>query len=131
MKIIVLGGAGKMGSIAVQDLALNEAVDQVIIADREVAAAKTVAETIGSPKVEVQTVDLMDHDRLVERLRGADACVNATVYYTNLRVMEACLAASVHYTDMGGLFHTTRKQLELYDRFVEADDFIRYRLFLT
>jgi len=120
MKIIVLGGAGKMGSIAVQDLALNEAVDQVVIADRDLAAAQTVAETIGSPKVEVQTVDLMDHDRLVERLRGADACVNATVYYTNLRVMEACLAASVHYTDMGGLFHTTRKQLELYDRFVEA-----------
>jgi lysine 6-dehydrogenase len=120
MKIIVLGGAGKMGSIAVQDLALNEAVDQVVIADREVGTAQTVAETIGSPKVEVQTVDLMDHDRLVGALRGADACVNATVYYTNLRVMEACLEAGVHYTDLGGLFHTTRKQLELYDRFAEA-----------
>jgi saccharopine dehydrogenase-like NADP-dependent oxidoreductase len=34
--------------------------------------------------------------------------------------MEACLAAGTHYTDMGGLFHTTRKQLELSDRFAEA-----------
>jgi saccharopine dehydrogenase-like NADP-dependent oxidoreductase len=31
--------------------------------------------------------------------------------------MEACLKAGVPYTDMGGLFHMTRKQLELNDRF--------------
>jgi saccharopine dehydrogenase (NAD+, L-lysine-forming) len=34
--------------------------------------------------------------------------------------MEACLEAGVHYTDMGGLFYTTRKQLELHDRYAEA-----------
>ena len=34
--------------------------------------------------------------------------------------MEACLEAGVSYTDMGGLFHTTRKQLELHERFAEA-----------
>jgi saccharopine dehydrogenase-like NADP-dependent oxidoreductase len=34
--------------------------------------------------------------------------------------MEACLEARTHYTDMGGLFHTTRKQLELHERFAAA-----------
>jgi saccharopine dehydrogenase-like NADP-dependent oxidoreductase len=34
--------------------------------------------------------------------------------------MNACLEAGVHYTDMGGLFFTTHKQLELGDRFKEA-----------
>jgi saccharopine dehydrogenase-like NADP-dependent oxidoreductase len=34
--------------------------------------------------------------------------------------MEACLEAGVPYTDMGGLFHTTRKQLKLSERFAEA-----------
>jgi saccharopine dehydrogenase (NAD+, L-lysine-forming) len=34
--------------------------------------------------------------------------------------MEACLEAGVPYTDLGGLFHTTRKQLELHERFAEA-----------
>jgi len=57
---------------------------------------------------------------MVEALKGSDTCLNGTVYNTNLPVMEACLKAGVHYTDMGGLFFTTRKQLELSDQFAEA-----------
>ena len=120
MNIVVLGGAGKMGSIATQDLAQDPRVSRVIIADRDLDQARTVAETIGSPKIELQQADATDHDQLVALLREADACLNATVYYFNLQVMEACLAAGTHYTDMGGLFHTTRKQLELNDRFAEV-----------
>ena len=120
MKIIVLGGAGKMGCTAVQDLAGDRRVREVVIADRDLAQARIVAETIGSSKVTIQMVDLNDHSTLVGALKGASTCLNATVYYTNLPVMEACLEARVSYTDLGGLFHTTRKQLELSDRFAEA-----------
>lgn len=120
MKIIVLGGAGKMGSIAVQDLAWDDRTDEVVIADQDLAQARTVADTIGSPKISIQEVDVTDHGALVGLLNGADACVNATVYYFNLEVMEACLEAGVPYTDLGGLFHTTRKQLKLHERFAEA-----------
>ena len=120
MKIIVLGGAGKMGCTAVQDLAGDRRVREVVIADRDLAQARIVAETIGSSKVTIQMVDLNDHSTLVGALKGASTCLNATVYYTNLPVMEACLEARVSYTDLGGLFHTTRKQLELSERFAEA-----------
>ncbi len=120
MKIVVLGGAGKMGCIATQDLAGDPRVREVVIADRDMEQARIVAETIGSDKVSIERIDLRDHDALVALLAGADTCLNATVYYTNLPVMEACLEAGTHYTDLGGLFHTTRKQLELSDRFAEA-----------
>ncbi len=120
MKIIVLGGAGKMACIAVQDLAGDRRVDEVVIADYNLAQAQVVAKTIDSPKVSIQQVDINDHDALVSVLKGADACLNGTVYYFNLPAMEACLEAGVHYTDMGGLFHTTRKQLKLNERFAEA-----------
>ena len=120
MKVVVLGGAGKMGSVAVQDLASDRRVDEVIIADRDLAQARTVAGIINSPKISIQSVDVTDHAALVNVLRGTDACLNATVYYFNLQVMEACLEAGVPYTDMGGLFHTTRQQLELSERFAEA-----------
>ncbi len=120
MKVVVLGGAGKMGSVAVQDLASDRRVDEVIIADRDLAQARTVAGIINSPKISIQSVDVTDHAALVNVLRGTDACLNATVYYFNLQVMEACLEAGVPYTDMGGLFHATRKQLELSERFAEA-----------
>jgi saccharopine dehydrogenase-like NADP-dependent oxidoreductase len=79
-----------------------------------------VADTIGSPKVSRVQLDLRDRKALVDLLHGADTCLNATVYYFNLDVMGACLEAGTHYTDLGGLFHTTRKQLELHEAFKTA-----------
>jgi saccharopine dehydrogenase-like NADP-dependent oxidoreductase len=110
MKIVVLGGAGMMGCIAVQ----------VVIADLSVERAQEVADYIDSPKVTQAQVDVRDHESLVGLLRGADACLNATVYYFNLEVMGACLEAGAHYVDLGGLFHTTRKQLQLNEQFKTA-----------
>ena len=120
MKIVVLGGAGKMGALAVEDLVVNPRVDEVVLADRDMVGAAAIAEYLDSPKLSIAEADLNDHAALVALLEPADACVNATVYYTNLKVMEACLEAGTHYTDMGGLFHGTLKQLELSDRFAEA-----------
>ncbi len=120
MKIVVLGGAGMMGCIAVQDLARSEAVDEVVIADLNPDNAQVVADTIGSPKISRVQLDLRNHEALVGVLRGADTCLNATVYYFNLDVMGACLEAGTHYTDLGGLFHMTRKQLELHEAFRAA-----------
>lgn len=117
MKITVLGGAGKMGCISVQDLALDDRADEVVIADIDTEQAQIVADYIKSPKIKVKKIDINDSDHFVKSLEGSDVCLNATVYYTNLPVMEACLKAGVHYVDMGGLFHTTRKQLDLSDRF--------------
>ena len=117
MRIFVLGGAGKMGSIAVQALANDDRVSEVIIGDINLEQAKTVADYLDSAKIEIKEVDIHDEVGFLDALAGADACLNATVYYTNLQVMEACLKAGVPYTDMGGLFFGTRKQLKNHDRF--------------
>jgi saccharopine dehydrogenase-like NADP-dependent oxidoreductase len=120
MRITVIGGAGKMACISVQYLAQDPRVDEVVLADLDLDQAKVVAEYINSPKISIRKVDVNDHAGLTDLLKGSDACMNGTVYNTNLPVMEACLSAGVHYTDMGGLFFTTRKQLELSDRFRDA-----------
>ncbi len=120
MRITVLGGAGKMGCISVQDLVNDSRVDEVVIADIDMQQAQIVADYLNSPKVSLQKVDLNDQPGFVASLRGSQALVNATIRHTNLRVMEACLAAGVHYTDMGGLFFVTRQQLELHDRYAAA-----------
>lgn len=117
MHITVLGGAGKMGCIAVQALVNDSRVDEVVIADLDVEQAQFVANYLDDPKVSLRQVNIKDHDAFVKVLEETEVCLNATVYYTNLEVMEACLEAGVYYTDMGGLFHTTRKQLELSERF--------------
>ncbi len=122
MKIVVLGGAGLMGRIAVKDLAASEGVDRVVIADRDTELARKVVNLIpiGRSKVSVVHADVTDGEGLVTTLRGADAVLNAVHYYFNLDVMRACLEAGTHYTDLGGLFYTTRKQLALHDEFAAA-----------
>ncbi len=120
MKIVVLGGAGLMGRIAVRDLVLNPDVDQVVIADLDVDLAQQVAAILDSSKIDVQSANATDQVSLVSLLRGAGSLLNATVYYFNLPVMEACLQAGVHYVDLGGLFHTTRQQLDLHGQFQSA-----------
>jgi saccharopine dehydrogenase-like NADP-dependent oxidoreductase len=133
MKVVVIGGAGLMGRIAVKDLAASEGVEAVLIADQDLSLAREVVGLIpeGRSKVSVVEVDVTDHERLVAILRDAGsaspldrgqkiAVLNAVHYYFNLDVMRACLEAGAHYTDLGGLFHTTRKQLALHEAFVDA-----------
>jgi lysine 6-dehydrogenase len=120
MHITVLGGAGKMGCISVQDLANDGRVDKVVIADTNPEQARLVADYLASPKIEIKIVDPQDPDVFVKALEGTDAVINATIRHTNLPVMEACLKTGAHYTDMGGLFFITQEQLKLHDRFVQA-----------
>jgi saccharopine dehydrogenase-like NADP-dependent oxidoreductase len=65
-------------------------------------------------------VDARDPASLRAALGGADVVVNAADYRLNLDVMRGALAAGSHYVDLGGLFHVTREQLDLYDEFLDA-----------
>jgi len=113
MHIIVLGGAGAMGRIAVRALNEYQDVDQVTIADYNEERAHEVAAMFKSSKISVRQIDVNDHERLCKLLRGADAVLNAVEYVFNLPVLKACLQEKVHYADLGGLFHMTRKLMEL------------------
>jgi saccharopine dehydrogenase-like NADP-dependent oxidoreductase len=67
-----------------------------------------------------QHLDVRDPGSLWAALEGASVCVNCVDYRLNPPVMEACLTAGAHYVDLGGLYHVTRLQLELDERFREA-----------
>jgi saccharopine dehydrogenase-like NADP-dependent oxidoreductase len=65
-------------------------------------------------------VDVTDGESLRTALEGADVVVNSVDYRFNLDVMRGALAAGTDYVDLGGLFHMTRRQLELDDEFRAA-----------
>jgi saccharopine dehydrogenase (NAD+, L-lysine-forming) len=65
-------------------------------------------------------VDVTDGESLRTALEGADVIVNSVDYRFNLDVMRGALAAGADYVDLGGLFHMTRRQLELDDEFRAA-----------
>ena len=62
MRITVIGGAGKMACIAVQFLAQDPRVDEVLLADIDLDLATIVADYINSPKVSIHQVDVHDAD---------------------------------------------------------------------
>ena len=76
MNITVLGGAGKMGCIAVQNLANDQRVDSVTIADLNMGAAKTVADYIASRKIHIEKVDIKKENAVLLFL----FCVSAWVF---------------------------------------------------
>src|SRR5579864_6731335 len=114
MHIIVLGGAGAMGRVTVRTLTEYEDVDQITIADYNEGRARELAAALHSSKIHVQQIDVNDEERLRNLLRGSDAVLSAVEYVYNLPVLRACIAEQVHYADLGGLFHMSRKLLELH-----------------
>jgi saccharopine dehydrogenase (NAD+, L-lysine-forming) len=113
-----------MGRITVRDLVETSAPgDEILVADHDIEKARALAASFqgdGYPRVRAVRIDVTDRPAAARALAGAFVVVNAVQYQLNLDVMEAALAVGAHYVDMGGLFHMTRKQLELDPRFMEA-----------
>lgn len=119
MKILVLGGAGAMGQVIVRDLCESDPVQDIVIADFNLDKAEELKARLSSNRLSTAFADIRDQDKLTTVLKGNTIVINSTPYYFNLNVMEAALAAGCHYLDLGGLFHITRRQLELHNRFQE------------
>lgn len=120
MKIAVLGGTGLTGRCAVRDLVESPEVSEVVLAGRNLSKAQKVAQEIHSKKISIAQFDAAKHDTTVKAIGDSDVAINAVQYYFNLGIMKASLQAGAHYLDLGGLFYTTQKQLELNDSFRRA-----------
>lgn len=116
---LVLGGYGEMGRIASRDLAETAKGARIIIAGRDEGKAKQYAKSLKRKNVVGIAADATKTGDLVAMLKKnkVDVVVNCTLYYYNLHIMQACLKAGCHYLDLGGLFHMTKKQLKLNQKF--------------
>jgi len=117
---MVLGGYGLTGCCAVRDLIETSNASEVIIGGRNPDKANNLAQKIKSKKISIEKVDAAKYDDLLRALKDVDVVINAVQYYHNLNVMKACLETKTNYVDFGGLFHVTKKQLELDKDFKQA-----------
>jgi saccharopine dehydrogenase (NAD+, L-lysine-forming) len=107
--VAVLGGAGAMGRAVVFDLTASD--HPVLLLDADLDAARRIARRYGHGRARADVADAREPAGLAARLAGAAVLVNAGPYVFNLPAMDAALRARCHYLDLGGLFHTTRRQL--------------------
>lgn len=119
MNVAVLGAGGTIAPAIVRDLADSSEADGMRLLDLDIERAERVAATHGGGKAEPMRVDA--RDGLGQELEGVDVLVNSASYRINLAAMEGCLEAGCHYIDLGGLYHVAQQQLDLSQRFREAD----------
>ena len=120
-KFVVLGGYGGMGSICVRDLYDSYKDCEIIVAGRDLEKARKYASSFHNKRVKYAKVDVTNVNQTAKLLKNCDVCINCVQYYFNLDVMKACLIAKTNYIDLGGLFHITKKQLKLHNKFKKID----------
>lgn len=114
MRVIVLGGAGDMGSSAVRTLAGISDVDEVVIGDINVERAREIAEEIGE-KVSAEKVDIRKHEELVRILRGFDVVLNCVgpFYEWAEPVIRGAMDAGLNYVDICDDHDPTERMMQM------------------
>jgi len=123
MRTLVLGASGQIGAYTVQDLIEFYKAD-VIAASRKLSnVRKAMTDLKLADRVNLAELDASDTSAVADLAKAEkiDTVVNCAWYQANLSVMEACLRAAAHYTDLGGLFDFTLKQLQLDQKWKDAN----------
>lgn len=107
-------GAGRQGTAAGYDLARWGEADQVILADKDLAAARRSAERInrlaGQPIAEAASLDVTDPIAVRWLLKNVDAFLSAVPYYYNLELTKAAIEVGASMADLGGNTDIARQQ---------------------
>jgi len=116
VKLLVIG-SGMMGSAAAYDMARQEDVKAVTLADSDLKRAKDVVARVnritGSKKVRAVALEASDVKAAVRLMRGHGAALSAVPYFLNLGLAKAAVEARCHFADLGGNNTVVREELEV------------------
>lgn len=102
MKVLCLGGAGKICREAVLDLVEFSEFEQITIADINEKESLNLAKEIGQPRVDVQMVDLRREPETISLMSNYDIVMDGTTIALNDR-STACIAkAGCHGVNLNG-----------------------------
>jgi len=116
-KLVVLGGAGAMGRVAVKTLLGTKTFGSIVIADRAFEAARKVAFELGDPRIKAIGLDANDANDLHAALEGADVVISTIgpYYRFGTTVLRAAIASRTHYLDICDDWQPTIELLALDD----------------
>jgi saccharopine dehydrogenase-like NADP-dependent oxidoreductase len=102
MKILALGGAGKICSEAVRDLAEFGDVRKLTVADADGAAARRLAEELNDERIGALSIDLRDPEAAVLKMRGYDVVMDGTPIRLNDLSTRCIAEAGCHGINLNG-----------------------------
>ncbi|HYW39726.1 MAG TPA: saccharopine dehydrogenase C-terminal domain-containing protein [Terriglobales bacterium] len=116
MKLLVIG-CGMMGSAAAYDMARQDHVDSVTLADNDLKRAKDVAARVNritaGKKVRAVALDASKEKEAARLMKGHDGALSAVPYFLNLGLAKAAIGAGCHFADLGGNNTVVRQELAL------------------
>ena len=117
-RVVVLGGGGGIGRVAVRALAQTPDPGTIVVADLDLDAARATVADTGDDRCRPMAVDVSDPDAIAAVLAGADIVVNCVgpFYRFGPPTLAAAIAAGVDYVDVCDDLDATRAMLDLDDR---------------
>ena len=116
MKILCLGGAGRICREAVLDLVQSSRFSRITLADQDPQAVREVAQWLDDPRVDPVTVDVRDGQATTELMRAHDLVMDGLPISQNDASAQCMLRAQVNGINLNGM----SREWELDQGFREA-----------
>ena len=112
--MFALGGAGEAGRGTARKLVKSDVVTEIVVAARNLEAARCVAAELGD-KASVVQIDIRDEKRLVSQMADSDIILNTIGpdCKSTLPILHAAIKSGVNYCDLCCHGLTRQKALEL------------------
>ncbi len=100
MRILLLGGAGAMGSETTKDMVKTSDFSEIVLGDINVEKVKTFISKLNDKRLSVAKVDANNVDELAKTMEGFDIIASALPFKYDLNVTKACIKAGINGIDL-------------------------------
>ena len=100
MRILLLGGAGAMGSETTKDMVKTSDFSEIVLGDINVEKVKTFISKLNDKRLSVAKVDANNVDELAKTMKGFDIIASALPFRYDLNVTKACIKAGKNGIDL-------------------------------
>lgn len=100
MRILILGGAGAMGSETTKDIVSTSDFSEIAIGDIAVERAKDFISKLNDKRLSVVKVDASKVDELVSLMKDFDIVACALPFKYDFNVTKACIKARINGIDL-------------------------------
>ncbi len=114
-RVIVLGGCGVVGSVAVSTLTTVKDFSEVIIGDIDIKKANEMVSQLASEKLSAVRVDALDPKSIKSAIKDSDVVLNCTgpFYKFVPTILKTVIESGINYVDICDDVDVTREILKM------------------
>ncbi|KZE47171.1 saccharopine dehydrogenase [Brevibacillus parabrevis] len=102
MKVLCLGGAGRICRESILDLVQYSSFEKITVADFNETEGRKIVESLQDPRVDFIQINVLDREDTVNKMRGYDIVMDGTTITLN-GLSTACIAeAGCHGVNLNG-----------------------------